>query len=378
MRRNARVLLAALALSLIVPGLRAASPTTKDYGDIDLVNWQSGHEDDIWDLTLGPLTMSYTIDMSGIVTPGWAVNQVGLRQEGGADLDPNNLGGWMQSNYLSSLNRPTADTNDFHLLSKHGWMYQYYDLSPNKDAYIGQKWWGLNYAFWFDRGPVDQWQDDCWNYKDGVTYNTGGVYDVVIQYDYSLGQAKPTMFATLNGADQGFYSGGYGCLTIPQTYPAGRLFDGDAAHMQVFYGRGGGGGTVKITDLTVTGYIGTIYVALDVRPGSDSNQINTNSKMLVPIAILSHPGFDPVAEVDINSIVIHGATAAGTKYDNTIDWNLDGVADLTLYFRARAFRKPGDECGDPNAHVEVELGYTYNGAVLRGSDSVTWLGPDCD
>jgi len=40
----------------------------------------------------------------------------------------------------------------------------------------------INYAFWFDRGEVNQWQATYWNYKDGKTYNTDGIYEIVIQY----------------------------------------------------------------------------------------------------------------------------------------------------------------------------------------------------
>jgi len=119
-------------------------------------------------------------------------------------------------------------------------------------------------------------------------------------------------------------------------------------------------------------------VLLDVRPRNTSNQINTGAKMLVPIAILGAQDFDPAVEVEIESVVIHGASPSPTRFD-TEDVNGDGIVDLTLYFRARDFRKPDPEteCGNPQATVEIEQGTTTTGEPLGGWDYVTWLGPDC-
>ena len=117
-------------------------------------------------------------------------------------------------------------------------------------------------------------------------------------------------------------------------------------------------------------------VEIDLRPGSTSNQINTNAKQLVPIAVLGSSTFDPVTELDSDSVLVRGASPIGTKFD-TDDVNGDGFADYTLYFRARDLEKPtGDECDDPNAEIEL-TGATLGGMPIKGSDNVTWQGPDC-
>jgi hypothetical protein len=122
-----------------------------------------------------------------------------------------------------------------------------------------------------------------------------------------------------------------------------------------------------------------VGVVLDLRPNNTDNQVNTQARMLVPIAILGSDGFDPVQEVELFSIVIHGASPSLAKFD-TDDVNGDGYPDLTMYFRARDFRKPDPEteCGNPDATVELEPESSMqSGQPLIGSDFVSWIGPDC-
>ena len=115
---------------------------------------------------------------------------------------------------------------------------------------------------------------------------------------------------------------------------------------------------------------------IDVRPGNDRNQINTRAKQLVPIAIFGTADFDPVGEIDLDSLLVRGASPIGTKFD-TDDVNGDGYDDLTVYFRARSLDKPTEaECGDPDAKLEL-TGSTIGGQDFTGVDSVTWSGPDC-
>ena len=236
------------ALILVVPAF--ASTTTVTYPDVSLANWGNGNAVDVWDLTAGNLTLCYTIDMSGIQNPGWSVAEVGLRQMGGANIDPNGIGGWLLSRYSSDASSipDDADLNDVHMLQKHGWMDQEYDVDEN--GLIPPVWSNNNYAFWFDRGGVDPFQAAFWNYKDGKTYNTGGVYDVEIKYT-NIDATTSTMFATINGEEQGFYTTGYDSANPPDLMPVGRTFTGDMTHMQVFWGRGDGCGTVEITDIKV-------------------------------------------------------------------------------------------------------------------------------
>jgi len=228
------------------------------YGDVTLYNWQRGNFPEVWDLTQCDLTLSYTIDMSTIDTAGWAVTEVGLREVGASNLDPNLKGGWMQSNYLSGTSNPNSlNNNDMHLLSKHGWEYQEYD-AEDAETFVTPYWSGANYGFWFDRDGVDEWQADMWGMVNSGTYNTNGIYEIVITY-HSFDDNTGTMFAAINGVQQGLYIGGWKDAQ-PEFYPAGRSFEGDMTQMQVFYGRGGGDGTVTISDITVDGCLWSIVI----------------------------------------------------------------------------------------------------------------------
>ena len=108
---------------------------------------------------------------------------------------------------------------------------------------------------------------------------------------------------------------------------------------------------------------------IDLRPGSTTNQVNTNANQLVPVAILSDPGFDAPSDVDIASVRAHGAEALQTRFDRS-DVDRDGLMDLTVYFRARDFDKPTqEECDDPAA-VFTLTGATYDGFRFIGRDRV--------
>jgi len=253
MKKKLLILIALMATLIPLGGgvVSADTSVTLDYGDVTLTNWESSNTPQVWDLTACDLTLSYTIDMSSIATAGWAVTEVGLRELGAPNIDPNLVGGWMQSNYIFSTSNPNSlNDNDMHLLSKHGWLYQTYDATDA--ATLRPPYWSNdNYGFWFDRDGVDEWQATMWGMVDGGTYNTGGIYEVVITY-HALDANTATMFATINGVQQGLYIGGWKNAQ-PEFYPAGRSFTGDMAQMQVFWGRGGGGGTVTVSDLMVTG-----------------------------------------------------------------------------------------------------------------------------
>ena len=98
--------------------------------------------------------------------------------------------------------------------------------------------------------------------------------------------------------------------------------------------------------------------------------------MLVPIAILGSADFDPVLEVDIDSIEVRGARPSTTKFD-VEDVNGDGYIDYVFWFRAREMAKPTpEECADPDAMITL-TGYTYDTEFFFGRDRVNWIGPDC-
>ena len=245
------LLVVSLLMAALPAGKVSAATTTINYGDKVLNVWNKGNFPEVFDLTKGDLVLSYTLDMSGIATAGWSVVEMGLREVGAPNIDPDLQGGWMQSNYIYGTTNPVSlNSNDMHLLSKHGWLYQTYD-AEDPDTLRTPYWSGNNYGFWFDRDGVDQWQAALWGMADGDTYNTEGVYEIVISF-HAIGDTTGTMFATIKGVQQGLYTGIWKNAQ-PEFYPAGRSFVGDMTQMQIFFGRGGGGGSVSISDISVTG-----------------------------------------------------------------------------------------------------------------------------
>jgi hypothetical protein len=118
-------------------------------------------------------------------------------------------------------------------------------------------------------------------------------------------------------------------------------------------------------------------VRIDVRPNNAENQINTQARQVVPIAILSEAGWDACAEVDRESVDVRGAAASVTSSECD-DVDGDGLGDLVLRFRARDMEDPSpEECASADPMIEL-TGFTTAGQPIRGTDSVTWTGPSCD
>lgn len=114
-----------------------------------------------------------------------------------------------------------------------------------------------NYGIWFDRDGVDPWQAALWGAVNGGTYNTGGIYTIIIHY-HAISAGLGSMFATVNGIQTGFYIGGWKNAQ-PENYPTGLSFKGDMTRMQVFAGMWAPDatyGSTVIHDLTVTGELG--------------------------------------------------------------------------------------------------------------------------
>lgn len=117
-------------------------------------------------------------------------------------------------------------------------------------------------------------------------------------------------------------------------------------------------------------------LAVDLRPGTDKNHINTNSRQLVPLAFLGTACFDPCAEIDEDTASLRGALPTTKRSCEDVDG--DGILDLVLNYRARQIEDPTQaECDDPAATAVVE-GKTLSGESFSGSDAVTWLGPACN
>lgn len=352
-----------IAILVVLMVFLAGSPiavgsTTKNYVDVTLHDWEKGNFPEIWDLTMGDLTLSYRVDMSAIESAGWSAVEVGLREVGAPNLDPSLKGGWMQSNYryLSSDNYK-QDKNDFHLLRKH-WLYTYYDATdPN--TLVRPFMSHACYGFWFDRTGVSLEEAKIWGNIDGATYNTSGVYDIVITY-HALDATTATMFATINGIQQGFYISGWKNAE-PEFYPAGRSFTGDMTQMQVFYGRGGGGGgSVTLSDITVNGIYTWTEVDIDIQPSSEPNSLNPTLEDVVQVAVLTTGYFD-AGTVDPKTVVFAGA--------KPVEWHMedvdgDGDMDMLFHFNTQELNL------DITSTEATLTGDTTDGRRIRGTDTL--------
>lgn len=262
-----------LPLALILLLFLAAIPvlssgSTTKYGDVTLSGGlQAGHFPEWWDLTAGDLVLSFTYDANGLVDDfggdahAWA--EFGVRSACYSDFNPTWMaegsGVWLSTDYDWTANTfdpdspgsPWKDLDDKLILQKGGNLAEkYYNLpSPPPDPWA-------NHAIWFDRDGVDAWQAQIWGAIDGVTYNTGARYDVVLTL-HAASDTTGKAYMTVNGEPQGFYAPNWhpGPADL---MPAGITFTGDMQHLQVFYGLDGYGAThtVSFEGITVEGYQG--------------------------------------------------------------------------------------------------------------------------
>lgn len=225
-----------------------------NYGNITYTGANSKAFTDNFDLTTGDLTLSYTIDLRS-VPAGWGQNnwfQVGLNNQA-PNFNPGyGNGGWMTSHVNDFTFNPNLQhANDMHgLQSGPGGPELYNATTPNA---IGSAFGtAANYGIFFDRDGVSASQQSLWGMSDGVTYNTGGIYDIEIVY-HAIDATKGTMFATVNGVEQGFYTSGWQ-NAAPDIWPAGLGFEADMTKLRVFVGMwkaGGDAGSITVSNLQV-------------------------------------------------------------------------------------------------------------------------------
>jgi hypothetical protein len=110
-----------------------------------------------------------------------------------------------------------------------------------------------------------------------------------------------------------------------------------------------------------------IAVDIDIKPGSFPNAVNSRSKGVTPVAILSEPGFDAPTEIDTASLTF-GRTGDEPSLafcrSSTEDVNGDGLLDVVCHFDTAA---TGFLLGDAQG---VLNGKTLRGVPIRGTDSV--------
>jgi hypothetical protein len=133
------------------------------------------------------------------------------------------------------------------------------------------------------------------------------------------------------------------------------------------------------------------YVHLDIKPQSCPNPLNTNSRGVLPVAILGTPDFDPTS-VDPTTITLEGVPPIRWSIDDVAgpfegelcdcgEAGPDGYDDLTLKFEAqeivgacqpagRTAKKEALLLSNTEEKVLTLRGLDLNGAPFEGSDCV--------
>lgn len=126
------------------------------------------------------------------------------------------------------------------------------------------------------------------------------------------------------------------------------------------------------------------HVSVDVRPQSCPNPINTNSKGLIPVAILGTVDLD-VTQIDLSSLTINGVSPAKTSFEDVatphtpdtaeLDANdcteegADGILDLALKFDIQEILEDVD-APDGDVQTLVVEGQLLDGTPIAGYDVV--------
>jgi hypothetical protein len=373
-----KLLILAIFLALTLGAIPVSASDPVDYGDVTLTGGsQAGHFPDWWDLTQSDLVLSFTYDANGLVDDfggnAHAWGEMGVRSPCYGDFNPTSQaegsGVWLATDYDWTANTfdpdpagaPTLDLDDKLILQKGGGMgegaYNLPSAPPNPWA---------NHAVWFDRDGVDQWQAQMWGAIDGITYNTGGTYEIVITL-HADSPTSGTAYMTVNGEEQGFYVPNWHA-GAPDLYPAGMTFTGDMEHLQVFYGMYGYGAThtVVFEDITAAGYVTEPPLApcfeqsIDIKPGSYPNSINLKSKGVVPVAVLTTDDFD-ASTVDPSTVEFAGASPVRWTME---DVDGDGDVDILFHFKTQELNL------DENSTEAHLTGYTHGGEFIWGVDTV--------
>ncbi len=121
--------------------------------------------------------------------------------------------------------------------------------------------------------------------------------------------------------------------------------------------------------------LGAQEIGIDIKPGSDHNPINPNSKGVIPVAILGSASFD-VTTVDVTTLAFgpDGATPAHDLTDPLVyadhlqDVNSDGFTDLVSHYRTQ---DTGIAKGDTEACL---TGETAGGVAILGCDAIKTVG----
>jgi len=109
-------------------------------------------------------------------------------------------------------------------------------------------------------------------------------------------------------------------------------------------------------------------ITIDIKPGGNPNNINLNSKGVVPVAVLTTGDFD-ASTIDTNPDTVKFAGASPVRW-RLCDVDDDGDNDLLFHFKTHELQ--GLDVNSTEATLTCE---TNNGEVISGTDTVRILSP---
>jgi len=111
-----------------------------------------------------------------------------------------------------------------------------------------------------------------------------------------------------------------------------------------------------------------LMVTIDIKPDSQTNNINPRSKGVIAVSILTSEDFDAL-QVDPDTVLFGPADVEKAHTQAHVeDVDNDGDMDLVFHFRTQ---ETGIQCGDTEA---ILTGETWDGTPISGTDSVTTVG----
>ncbi len=111
-------------------------------------------------------------------------------------------------------------------------------------------------------------------------------------------------------------------------------------------------------------------IEIDVKPGTTDNQINLNSKGIIPVVLFATSTFDPFT-VAIDTVRLAGASVDGGSID---DVDGDGLLDLIFHFRVQDTSLKAAYGASLAAADTIDNGRLDPGVSTRRSISVTLTG----
>jgi hypothetical protein len=117
--------------------------------------------------------------------------------------------------------------------------------------------------------------------------------------------------------------------------------------------------------------VGRLLVMIDIKPGTDPNSINPNSRGSVPVAVLGSDSFE-TSQIDPESVRFAGASIVvnrnGQYRYSLEDVNLDGHMDFVAHFKVQDLEI---QCSDTSSSL---TGNTYSGMAIEGFDTINTVG----